>query len=90
MALVVRNPPTNAGEARDSRSITGSGRSSGVRNGRPLQYSCLENSMHRGVWQAVVHGAAKSWTGLSIHAHSPSWVAHRLESAYTAEILPQE
>ena len=44
---VVKNPPTNAG---DMGSIPGSGRSPGVGNGNPLQYSCLENSMDRGVW----------------------------------------
>ena len=34
-------------------------------NGKPLQYSCLENSMHRGVWQATVHGVTQSRTQLS-------------------------
>ena len=37
----------------------------GEGNGKPLQYSCLENSMDIGAWQATVHGVAKSWTGLS-------------------------
>ena len=55
----------NAGEARDSASIPGSGRSPGGRNGDPSQYSCLENTMGRGAWQATVHGAAKSQTRLS-------------------------
>ena len=41
-----------------------SGRSPGEGNGSPLQYSCLENSMDRGNWQATVHGVAKSWTRL--------------------------
>ena len=45
--------------------IPGSGRSPGEGNGNPLQYSCLENSMDRGAWQATVHGVIKSWTGLS-------------------------
>ena len=36
----------------------------GERNGYPLQYSCLEGSMDRGAWQAIVHGAAKSWKRL--------------------------
>jgi len=40
----------------------GSGRSSGKGNGNPLQYSCLENSMDRGAWRAIVHGIEKSWT----------------------------
>ena len=42
--------------------IPGSGRSPGGGNGNPLQYSCLENSMDRGTWQATVHGVVKSWT----------------------------
>ena len=46
-------------------SISGSGRSRGEGNGNPLQYSCLENSMDRGAWQATVHGVTKSWTRLS-------------------------
>ena len=46
----------------DSGSITGSERSPGEGNGYPLQYSCLENSMNRGAWQATVHGVSKSWT----------------------------
>ena len=41
------------------------GRSSGEGNGYPLQYSCLENSMDRGAWQATVHEVTKSQTGLS-------------------------
>ena len=43
-------------------SIPGSGRSPGGGNGNLLQYSCLENPMDRGAWQAEVHGVAKSWT----------------------------
>ena len=54
----------NAGDARDMGSIPGLGRSPGVENGKPLQYSCLENSMDRGAWRATVHGVAKSWTWL--------------------------
>ena len=43
----------------DLGSILRLGRSPGVGNGNPLQYSCLENSMDRGAWQATVHGVAK-------------------------------
>ena len=50
---------------RDLGLIPGLGRSFGEGNGNPLQYSCLENSMDRGVWWAAVHGVAKSWTQLS-------------------------
>ena len=47
----------NAG---DLSSIPASGRSPGEGNGNPLQYCCLENSMDRGAWWAIVHGSAKS------------------------------
>ena len=46
----------------DPGSIPGLGRSPGEGNGHPLLYSCLENPMDRGAWQATVHGVAKSWT----------------------------
>ena len=46
----------------DRGSIPGSRRSPGEGTGYPLQYSCLENSMDRGAWQATVHGVEKSWT----------------------------
>ena len=56
---VVKNVLANAGDARDMGSLPGSGRSPGVGNGNPLQYSCLKNSMDRGAWWATVHGVAK-------------------------------
>ena len=48
--------------AGDAGLIAGSGRSPEGGHGNLLQYSCLENSMDRGVWQATVHGVAKNWT----------------------------
>ena len=57
---VVKNPPDNSGDIRDMGSITGSGSSPGGRNGKPLQYSCMENSM-----DTAVHGVTKRWTQLS-------------------------
>ena len=61
--LEVNNLLANAGDIRDMGSIPGLGRSLGERNGYPLQYSCLENSMNRGTtWWAAVHGVAKSQT----------------------------
>ena len=48
---MVKNLPVNAGNARDEGSIPASGRSPGVGNGNPLQYSCLENSMDRRTWR---------------------------------------
>ena len=59
------NPPANSG---DVGSTPGSGRSPGEGNGHPFQYSCLENPVDRGAWQAAVHGAAKIQT--TEHSHS--------------------
>ena len=64
MALVVKNLPANAGDVRDEGSIPGLGRSPGEGHGNPVQYSCLENHMDRGTWQAMVHRVAKSRTRL--------------------------
>ena len=50
VALVVKNLPSNAGDARDSGFISGLGRSPGGGNGNSLQYSCLENPMDKGAW----------------------------------------
>ena len=62
MAVVVKNPPANAGDTRDAGSIPGPGRSPGAGHGNPLQHSCLANPMDRGAWQAAVHRVAKSQT----------------------------
>ena len=64
---VVRNSPANAGDTRDTGLIPGLGRSLGVGNGNPLQYYCLENSMDREAWRAVVYGVTKSRTQLNTH-----------------------
>ena len=58
----VKASACNAG---DLGSIPGLGRSPGEGNGKPLQYSCLENPMDRGAWWAVLHRGAKSQTQLS-------------------------
>ena len=55
----------SACNAGDLGSIPESGRSPGGGNGNPFQYSCLENPMDRGAWQAVIHGVAKSQTQLT-------------------------
>ena len=65
VALVVKDPSANAGEAGIMGSVLGSGRSLGVGYGTPLQYSCLVNPMDRGAWWAAVHGVTKSQTSLS-------------------------
>ena len=54
--LVIKNPPVNAG---DGGSIPGSGRSLEEGNGNSLQYSCQENAMNSGAWQATVHRVTK-------------------------------
>ena len=59
MALVVKNPPASAGDIRDAGLIPGLERSPGEGNGNPLQFSCLENPMDRGAWQAIIHRVAK-------------------------------
>ena len=63
--LVVKNLHANVG---DEGLIPGSGRSPGEGNGNLLQYSCLENPMHRGAWQAAVHRITKSQDRAYIHA----------------------
>ena len=61
---MVRNLPANAGDIREVVSIPGLGIFPGGGHGNPLQYSCLENPMDRGAWQAIVHGITKSQTRL--------------------------
>ena len=60
MELVVKNPPANAGDMKDTGSIPRSERSPGGGHGNPLQYSCLENPMDKGAWQAKVYRVTKS------------------------------
>ena len=70
---MVKNLSAGAGDIRDAGLVPGSGRSPGGGNGNPLQYSCRENPMDRGVWQAIVHRVAQSQTWLkrlSIHAYT--------------------
>ena len=56
---VVKNSPANAVDTWDVGSVPGLGRAPGEGNGNPLLYSCLENCMNRGAWQAAVHGITK-------------------------------
>ena len=80
---MVKNPPANAGDAGDTGSVPGSGRSPGVGNGNLFQYSCLENFMDRGALQSM--GSQKvghDWVYTHTHTHkcpeevlySPSWL----------------
>ena len=65
---MVKNLPAYAGDTGDLALIPGSGRSPGVGNDNPLQYSCLENPMDKETWQVTVHEVAKSWLQLSDRA----------------------
>ena len=60
MVLVVKNPPANTGDIRDTGSIPALGRSAGGRHGSPLQYSYPESPMDRGAWRAIVTGVTES------------------------------
>ena len=72
---VIKNLPANAGDE-DVGLTPESGRSPGVGNSNPLQYSCLENSMDRGAWWSIVHRAERSQTQLSTHAQ----IAHNIRN----------
>ena len=87
---VVKDLPANAGDARDAGSIPGLGISPGLWNGNPFQYSCLENFMARGAWQATVHGAPKSRTWLSTYTQhlSPLGIPYACFSFVWIPIIP--
>ena len=80
---MVRNPTANAG---DASSIPGSGRSRGVGNGNPVQYSCLGNPMGRGAWQATVHGVRSHEGSFTLSQHDrvmmKSFTEHFLCNSY--------
>ena len=88
VALVVKKLPSNAGDLRDVGSTPRWGRSPGGGHGNPLQYSCLENLMDKGAWQAIVHRVAKRWTQLKrlseracTHAHTHTQSCLHMEMA---------
>ena len=70
MAQLVKNLPANAGGVSDVGSVPGLERSLGEGNSNPLQYSCLENSMDRGAWWAIVHGVAGTTEFVYTHMHA--------------------
>ena len=87
---MLKNLPANAGDARDMDSIPGSGRSSVAGPGISLQYTCLENSTDRGAWQATVHGAAMSQTGLSDRAHMNTIYKTDVSTCSRPPLLPSQ
>ena len=64
VVLTVKNLLANVGDVRDTSLIPGTGRSPEGGQGKPLQYSCLENPINRGAWRATVHRVTKSGTSL--------------------------
>ena len=77
---MVMNLPASAGDLRDVDLIPGSGRSPGGRHSNPLQYSCLENRMDRGVQWVAVHRVEKSRTQLKrLSKHAPTTNAEEAE-----------
>ena len=80
---MIKNPPANAGHIGDTGSIPGSERPLREGNGNPLQYSCLENSMDWGAWQATVHGVAKGQARLSMHTHTETHTHTHIHTQYT-------
>ena len=91
VALLVKYPPTSAGDPGDLGSIPGSGRSPGGGRGNPLQYPCLENPMDRGAWRATVRGLHRVSHDCSDVAHlqAPSplllmiWSAERYPNGWS-------
>ena len=86
---MVKNPPVNAGDIREAGWIPGSGRSFGEEYGNPLQCSCLESPMDRGVWQAIIQRVTQSRTllkrlGMSTHI---STEADQQQTSQTALLL---
>ena len=75
VALMVKNPPANAGDARDLGSIPSSGRSPEAGNDNPLQYSCLENSMTKesgGLQSLGLQRVRQNWAHMRTHTSCPT------------------
>ena len=80
--LEVKNLPADAGGVEDVALIPGLGRSPGGGHDNPLQYSCLENPMDRGAWQATVYRVTKSQTRLSTHVCTPRDIRSKTRSGW--------
>ena len=83
---VVKNLPANAG---DVDLIPGSGRPPGEGNDNLLQYSCLESSMDKGTWLAMVQRVAKSWTQLSYWAYMHAYSIYMYSSLTSGHVSVQ-
>ena len=77
--LSCKESDINAGDTRDIGSIPGLGRSPGAVDGKPLQYSCLENSMGRGAWQSTIHGGHKE-SATTEYAHAQASLLLRINT----------
>ena len=87
---MVKNPPADAGDARDTGSIPGSGRTPGGGNGNPLQYSCLQNSMGRGGWWLQAAGSQSRTEQVTEHTclvHSPLQVPLVTHSSQIGDVF---
>ena len=67
---MVKNLPASAGDMRDVSLIPGFGTDPGVRNGNPFQHFCLENSMNRGAWRAIVSPWGHKESDTTEHSHT--------------------
>ena len=89
MALMVKNLPANVGEVRDVGLIPGLGRTPGGGHGNPLQYSCQENPMDRGAWQAPQGHKGSDTTEATQHAaHTHAEEKHECWNQPALDLLP--
>ena len=87
MTLVVKNPPANAGDVRDTGSVPGSGKYPEEGHGNPLQYSCPENPTDRGAWEPgrlQFSGVTKSPTQLSNLA-AAEYLVYNIELIFSVQ-----
>ena len=86
---MVKNLPNNAGAIEDLGSNPGSGRSPGVGNGSPLQYSCLENPMDRGAWRTTYSPWGRKESDTTEQAHTCSHT-HTHTHTHMPTVQPQD
>ena len=93
VALVVKNPPANAGDIRDVGSIPESGRSPSGGHGNPPPYSCLQNPMDRGAWWATVHQVTRNrtwlkWLSMHVYVSPLFWISFLFRSPLALGRVP--